>query len=145
MFHNVNNKLVEIRDKMFPACNIQIWGDFLEPKFLSEFGRFFGIFFEVMFENGTSATVSQELADVLNGDVDTLCGTDEFNVMLEHFIVEITSHEDSHMTVVHAYHCRTIDELIQVLEREMRLNGLPVRTDGLVRDDRHHSRALHEC
>lgn len=107
---------VEILGVKFPAANIQIW-DCYPELYLSDCGfpesgeMYFGLYFELMFENGAVLVVSQEATDVVNGK-DVEC-KDKKN--LNHFVIE----EFSKVQTVEpsfVYHCSGEHELVTMLQ-----------------------------
>jgi hypothetical protein len=120
MIHNVKGIMVEICDELIPACNIQVWESYPELHIDMENKYIYGVYFEVVFENGVSAAVSQEAADLAGGHLDTVCVMDvDHDAFLGHFIVEFTNHRDGHNDVFFAAHCWSEEDLLTVLKQSI--------------------------
>jgi hypothetical protein len=120
VIYDVKGRMVEVSGELFPAVNIQVWDWSPEVRSDPADDCFYGIYFELMFENGFGVVVSQEVADILNGHTECLCSTDN----LDHFVVEV--YGQTYNEVIHAYHCRSETELRKCLEAERRINSTPV-------------------
>lgn len=122
MIYNVNDIVVEIDGQLFPAANIQVFECYPEFHWDKDHKTFYGVYFEVMFENGANACVTQELCDVANGNASTVC------TELDHFIVEITRMQNRYKEIEFAHHCTSEANLAKVLQQEIERHKFPTGT-----------------
>lgn len=123
MIHNVNDICVEIDGKIFPAANIQVLAGYPMIRWAEDHQTNYGLYFDVMFENGVVASVDQEATRIENGEWDSMC--EATPDVLDHFVVEITRMQDGYKEVIHAYHCVGEEHLADVLSKEMKINEVP--------------------
>lgn len=83
MIHNVNDLFVEIDGQLFPAGNIQVWKCYPELYWSEEHMVYYGLYFDLVFEDESYVTVSQERTDEL-GDQ----WYEGWTIPLDHFKVE---------------------------------------------------------
>jgi hypothetical protein len=117
MIYNVNDLFVEINGELFPACNIQVYDIHPQLKKIDDF--YYGVYFELMFENGIAVTVHQEAPDAVNGLTESGC-----DGALNHFLVEVVDLQGSTDLIFHAYHCDSEERLAEVLNTERKLNTM---------------------
>lgn len=117
---NINGIMVDIHGVRFPAVNIQIGEEY--PKINNDLGVAYGIYFEIMFENGVNVQVYQEVAAITNGLMSSECSKDD----IEHFIIEVTRMQDEYQTILHAYHAKDERQLLFYLQGEKGINSRPV-------------------
>lgn len=109
MIHNVNYLMVDINGELFPAVNICVPDCYPEYESMPDFDDHYGVYFEIMFENGHNATVYQEVTN--------RCGN-----RLDHFIVEITHLRHNYKYLLFAFHCKNEEDLVRVLRRQIEAN-----------------------
>lgn len=120
MIYDVNGRMVEVDGKMFPAANIQVWREYPNLHWSKDHGVFYGVYFEVMFEDGDNLTVSQEMAEEAANFFPTGSCYE-----LSHFLVVITNKRDGYKEVIHAWHCVDEQKLAEIIQLEIDIHKDP--------------------
>lgn len=110
--------MVEVNGQLFPAGNIQVWECSPALHFSMDHNTFYGIYFEILFENGCTLIVFQEACAVRNRETESICEDYE----LDHYLVEVKHASDGYKEVNFAYHTEGEQELAEVLEGEKQRN-----------------------
>lgn len=130
MLYRVGANLVEVCGELFPAANIQVYND-LYPIYLSGHMRWYGFYWEMMFENGRILEVSQNLPEYLNGDLQSM-----ETPSLEECTIEMWFSMDRYVeasrtnTPDHAWFCPDLKRLAAQLKELIELYSGTGLTDG---------------
>lgn len=126
MIHNVKGLFVEIQGEMFPAGNIQVWTSHPELHWIAnhgQYGTWYGLYFDIMFEDGHCLSVEQEAAAIANETCSSMCEADP-NV-LTHYLISLT-HKNDYSQVIFAWHAIGEEELHRVLTTERKRRNEPI-------------------